>query len=433
MLEVQTSQQENKETLFPINMYLLPGENIKDGARWWKKYQEADNKLKNPYFLKETILKALNDSHWDVKQEAVRLSENINDEGFKKEIILKALNDSDSIVRREAVRLSENINDEEVRSKVKETILKDLNDSYWSVRRGGVRLSENINDEGFKKEIILKALNDSEWGVRQEAVRLSENINDEEVRSEVKETILKALNDSDWGVRQEAIRLSKNINDEEVISKVKETILKALNDSDWDVRQVAIRLSENINDEEVRSKVKETTENHFREYNLSSDLNLYDKSKGNKSFGNKLDKTGSETILLDKIPGMLEKSFRGKIIMRIIKFSSFLAWKKAYEDHEAWRKAGFDYVPVEPILYFSLQDDMTVRVYTSVLDQNIKFLSLENDMRLKETLKEIKIYHGHLHDRNICSYFKRDNKGNRIIDKMPRQYIIDFDQAEILK
>jgi hypothetical protein len=33
MLEVQTSQQENKETLFPINMYLLPGENIKDGAR----------------------------------------------------------------------------------------------------------------------------------------------------------------------------------------------------------------------------------------------------------------------------------------------------------------------------------------------------------------------------------------------------------------
>jgi hypothetical protein len=91
------------------------------------------------------------------------------------------------------------------------------------------------------------------------------------------------------------------------------------------VRQVAIRLSENINDEEVRSKVKETTENHFREYNLSSDLNLYDKSKGNKSFGNKLDKTGSETILLDKIPGMLEKSFRGKIIMRIIKFSSFLA------------------------------------------------------------------------------------------------------------
>jgi hypothetical protein len=30
-----------------------------------------------------------------VKQEAVRLSENINDEGFKKEIILKALNDSD--------------------------------------------------------------------------------------------------------------------------------------------------------------------------------------------------------------------------------------------------------------------------------------------------------------------------------------------------
>jgi hypothetical protein len=32
-------------------------------------------------------------------------------------------------VRREAVRLSENINDEEVRSEVKETILKALNDS----------------------------------------------------------------------------------------------------------------------------------------------------------------------------------------------------------------------------------------------------------------------------------------------------------------
>jgi len=30
-------------------------------------------------------------------------------------------------VRQEAVRLSENINDEEVRSKVKEIILKDLN------------------------------------------------------------------------------------------------------------------------------------------------------------------------------------------------------------------------------------------------------------------------------------------------------------------
>jgi len=40
----------------------------------------------------------------------------------------------------------------------------------------------------------------------------------------------------------------------------------------------------------------------------------------------------------------------GKAIVRFISESSFLGWKKAFEAESAWKEAGFDYVPIEPIL-----------------------------------------------------------------------------------
>jgi hypothetical protein len=214
--------------------------------------------------------------------------------------------------------------------------------------------------------------------------------------------------------------------------QIKETITQALQDSNWDVRRQAIDLATGIDDQVLQQQIKEITLNHFKEYDVTSTGALYTNSKDSRGFGGRLNKTGSEIILIDTAPGFEGKSFKGEIIIREIKIGPFLAWKKAYENHEAWKEAGYDYVPIEPILYFSVNKDMTVRVYTGVLDKDVDSLGLEQDKRLEETLEKIGVHHGHLHDKNVCTLFPRDAAGKVIIDgTMPRQYIIDFDRAHL--
>jgi hypothetical protein len=220
---------------------------------------------------------------------------------------------------------------------------------------------------------------------------------------------------------------------QEKFNRMKPDIIKqALSEGDWDVRRRAIDLATGIDDEVLQQQVKEITRNHFKEYDVTSTGALYNNSKDSRGFGGRLNKTGSEIILIDTAPGFEGKSFKGKIITREIQIGPFLAWKKAYENHEAWKEAGYDYVPIEPILYFSVNKDMTVRVYTGVLDKDVDSLGLEQDKKLKETLEKIGVHHGHLHDKNVCTLFPRDAAGKIIIDgTMPRQYIIDFDIAHL--
>ncbi|MEK6955667.1 MAG: hypothetical protein AABW52_03330 [Nanoarchaeota archaeon] len=141
-------------------------------------------------------------------------------------------------------------------------------------------------------------------------------------------------------------------------------------------------------------------------------------------------KTGSETILLG---GKLA----GKVIIRVVSERALLTWKKALES-EIWKKEGFDYIPIEPILTKNgkLRAYKTVygeyRVYTKVLGPNlVSFLTNpENRKYSKElyilrgkiirALEEIEISHGHDHEFNFC-ISKEDDE--------IKLYMIDFDQS----
>ena len=383
---------------FPLDMYRFPGQEKGIAERWYKKYQEAQEKFDR---MKSDIIKqALSDGDLYARLQSIYLTKGIDDETFRKEIITRALQDSDQDVRLQAINLATDIDDEVLQQQVKET--------------------------------IIQALQGGDWYVQRQAIDFAKGIDDKILQQQIKETITQALQDSDWGVRLKAIELAIGIDDQVLQQQVKETITQALKDDNWYVRLQAINLAKGIDDEVLQQQVKEITRNHFKEYDVTSTEALYNNSKDSRGFGGRLNKTGSETILIDTAPGFEGKSFKGKIIIREIQIGPFLAWKKAYENHEAWKEAGYDYVPIEPILYFSVNKDMTVRVYTGVLDKDVDSLGLDQDKRLEETLEKIGVHHGHLKNKNVCTLFPRDAAGKIIIDgTMPRQYIIDFDMAHL--
>jgi hypothetical protein len=144
-------------------------------------------------------------------------------------------------------------------------------------------------------------------------------------------------------------------------------------------------------------------------------------------------KTGSETML---VGGEL----KGKIIVRRLNSEAFLVWQQLFENHALWKEAGFDYVPIEPIVSYRLGKDGLVDVSTGVLDLNLdlwlkmggnfqKELNAKYDQILS-VLDHRWIHHGHPHRENVVLRFFRDRKGHVDFTREPRCYLIDFDLAE---
>jgi hypothetical protein len=152
------------------------------------------------------------------------------------------------------------------------------------------------------------------------------------------------------------------------------------------------------------------------------------------------EKTGSSLILLG---GKLT----GKAIVRVIPKSALAAWKKALNAKKAWEQAGFDYIPVEPILKkkqklrVSSLKSGDVRVSCKVLGPSLYgFLGIPENkkyskdlidqmMKIENVLTELGIEHGHLHRGNFCVEMHKNNKGQI----KPRLYVIDFDRAELTR
>jgi hypothetical protein len=144
------------------------------------------------------------------------------------------------------------------------------------------------------------------------------------------------------------------------------------------------------------------------------------------------DKTGSKTTL---VGGKL----KDKTIIRSINPEAFVVWQRLYEDYRIWQDAGFDYVPIEPIQSYRLNNGL-VDVYSGVLDlslgsweQRMKnmFVSELRDQldKIIRVLDSLEINHGHTHDDNFCLRFFRDETGEPDFTRVPRLYLIDFDQA----
>jgi len=130
-------------------------------------------------------------------------------------------------------------------------------------------------------------------------------------------------------------------------------------------------------------------------------------------------------------------------ILRIIPNHAFISWMKAYSAVEDWKEAGFDYVPIEPILRASACDDgRDVKVYAGVLGVSVEnYLEMYTNKEFHEsvqkqvksiqkTLENMGIVHGHNYtNKNFCVLHERTPKGEIDWTKPPRVYCIDFDQA----
>lgn len=158
-------------------------------------------------------------------------------------------------------------------------------------------------------------------------------------------------------------------------------------------------------------------------------------------------KDGSTTTLLDRIPGLDNVSLRERVIIRHIGPQYYAVWKKAYEAIDCWKRHGFNYVPVEPIVGVSMPAlNKPVDVYTRVINGPSAALWLEDgglyqgriDQQIhsiKLALSELGIIHGHdYHKGNFVVCFERDGaSGKPILTAPPRVYVIDFDQATSIK
>ncbi len=163
---------------------------------------------------------------------------------------------------------------------------------------------------------------------------------------------------------------------------------------------------------------------------------LYDKMRTDKNrwfHREALQKSGSETTL---VGGPL----KGKVIIRHILPEHFMVWQKVYENEALWKAEGFDYIPVEPIVSFKYnQKKGTVDVCSGVLDLNVKEWSVISGGFKKEiaaqcskifrVIKKNGVDHNHVHERNFCLKFARNEHGEVDFNIVPRVYLIDFDRA----
>lgn len=144
----------------------------------------------------------------------------------------------------------------------------------------------------------------------------------------------------------------------------------------------------------------------------------------------KFAKSGFETTLLG---GPL----KGKVIVRRLSPHAFMVWRNLFENYRLWQENGFDYVPIEPIVSYSLDQKGRVEVISGVLDLSLAqwadyhddfYPDLVDDRnRILWVLKKAGIRHGHAHDANFCLRFYRQPNGKPDFSRKPRIYRIDFD------
>src|SRR3989344_3736932 len=349
-----------------------------------------------------------------------------------KDNIKKALNDDDDhYVRLEAIKLLTYLPESE-RS---EYIKKCLNDENTFVRLEAVKLLIHL-PESERSDYIKKALNDDDYSVHEEAVKLLTYLPE----SERSDYIEKGLNDERAFVRLEAVKLIINLPE----SERSEYIKKCLSDDDYFVRLEAIKLITHLSESERLEYINSYPE-YFEELkDIFSQTPLY-KEQPDKFFKSTFNKTGSKTTLLDSVPGQPENTLRDKVIIRNIDLSTYEAWKKAYEACNFWKEKGFDYVPVEPIVKVNpskegmFKVDIVTRVlkglsFSSLMSKSGMYVDYINDMGIKiiEGLNELGIKHGHAHQGNFVVVFPVSETGKIQLEKLPRVYIIDFDEAESL-
>lgn len=127
--------------------------------------------------------------------------------------------------------------------------------------------------------------------------------------------------------------------------------------------------------------------------------------------------------------------------VRVVPFSAFDAWLRAYTAVDAWKKLG--YVPIEPICQVSYADECTTNVAVKTIalrgesmrstlfyySTDVVAEILERVDEIRDTIREVvDVEHGHDHEGNFVLVPEKTN-GVADPNKMPKVYMIDFDRA----
>lgn len=229
-------------------------------------------------------------------------------------------------------------------------------------------------------------------------------------------------------VQKVIISIIKFVSEENMAPLIKE----GLNCPDFEVNKVSAEMIEYISKKEKDDLFVLAIAKGLGNYLIQTPLYKKGDITNEKFSRTKFAKTGSETILLG---GDLKE----KTIIREVQPQAFLAWQELYENWKLWQQNGFDYVPIEPIQSFILTETELVRVYGGVLDLSLRIWEDRTDrfvqelydqkVAIEKVLEDQHIIHGHMHRRNFCLRFFRDEHNQPDFTRCPRLYLIDFDQA----
>ncbi len=399
-----------------INMYKISG----SADVSYQKYLKSKNKFEIQYVDENLEVKSNDNSLAKIKNQIL---DSYGDETV--ELVNKALENNDIEIQRLGASLIERVPLEKqsyVRNMVSEKVFNALNNPNIQVQRIGMNMLQFCSPDKMQE---LKDLVSS---------RVREGLDSDDI--EIYRVMAKKINlvpEAEQDQLKEILykKLIKTFSQENITSqRLASTLIKYVSaDKQESLKHI---VEEKFNLAKNEGKIEKIVEPLFY---LNSN-----KSETNSSFSREsFSKTGSGTTLL------LGDKFQNNLILRHIETACFIAWKKAYENHEAWTSAGFDYVPIEPIYGFN-KDESTnnINVASGVLDLNLEewyaFSSntfkeqLDNQKNLiVSTLLKMGINHGHPNDANFCLRFHRDANGNIDLENLPRIYIIDFDKAVLVE
>lgn len=355
-------------------------------------------------------------------------------ESEQKELIDKALNNNNPEIQKRAASIIWLIPEDErldLENKVTEIINRNFNSGNVELQKLAVSMFWLLPESEISS-YIKKVLNIENLQVRKEAIFMIKFA----PRLEQTDLLEKFFDSKDIKVLKIAASVINQIpeSDQDYFKeKVKKIVEKNIDDDDPKIKKAAISMIRYVPESDKKYffdyAVSNGLSKMFIESPLYDDVNL-DSDSFKRGY---LDKTGSETTLLGG--QLLEKS-----IVRHIEPAAFLAWQKIYDNYEIWQDTGFDYVPVEPIQAYRFRKDKgIVDVFSGVLDLNLDEW-LERTSLFKKELEEQrdkiravvdgqKINHGHIHERNFVLSFFRKEDGSPDFSKVPRLYVIDFDEA----
>ncbi len=369
---------------------------------------ELAETVKDKNFKKMVVMAALGSGMFWAEKNALRLTAKIGDNAFRKRIASLGMEKDDFSVKLDAVGLIKNEKESNIGNKIRTTILELLKSDNVMIAERVVELVAEIDDMELRKRVVKEGLK-LEVGKIRWVVELAKTIGDKEFKKTV---IKKGLNMESWLVQRVAIELSQGVDD----ANIQRTIADVL-------KKHFIQSNVNGSKTSIQRTITDVLKKHFIQSNVNGSKTSNKKYFGSSEVGDK------------HFVALVEEEFSGeRVVTRIVSLENFLAWKRAFESYQNWSEVGFDYIPVEPILHFELRRDLTVRVYTIILDDNVGGLGLRPDNRIASVLEDLGIkYMDETFGGGYGVYFKKDLSGNPVLTEMPRQYVIDFQKAELIK